>query len=101
MRKIIILAGLMTSLAACGGKKTTITLPAPPQTTTVVQQNIPVPVLCTVEIGRAKTALDDAKADMKLEEQNATFRQTIAQKEAYIVALESGIIGCGGKVVKK
>jgi hypothetical protein len=35
-----------------------------------------------------------------LEEQNAAFRESIAELKSYIVALEAGIIGCGGKINK-
>ena len=99
MKKILALT-LFTLLAACGGKKDDLTLPPPPKNTEVVQQNIPVPVLCKVEMARAKTKLDDMEEGKKLEEQNAAFRETIAQLKSYIIALEAGIIGCGGKIDK-
>jgi hypothetical protein len=35
-----------------------------------------------------------------LEEQDAAFRETIAQLKAYIIQLEAGITGCGGKINK-
>lgn len=89
---------MLIGLSACG--KQTITLPPPPKNTEVVTQNIPVPVLCTVQIERAKTKLDEMQEGKPLEEQNAAFRQTIAQQQSYIVALEANIIGCGGKVKK-
>lgn len=98
MKKILVLASL-TLLAACGGKQT-ITLPPPPKNTEVVTQNIPVPVLCTVELDRAKVKLDAMEEGKKLEEQNAAMRETIAQQKSYIIALEAGIIGCGGKIKK-
>ena len=96
MKKILALAGF-TLLAACGQKES-LTLPPPPQNTEVVTQDVPVPVLCTVEIQRAKFKLDEMKKGKPLEEQNAAFRETIAQMQSYILSLEAGIIGCGGKV---
>lgn len=99
MKKILALA-LFTMLAACGGKKENLTLPPPPKNTEVVQQNIPVPVLCKAEIQRAKVKLDDMEEGKPLEQQNAAMRETIAQLKSYVVALEAGIIGCGGKINK-
>lgn len=98
MKKILAIAVLM-SLAACGQKED-IRLPNPPKNTEVVTQNIPVPVLCTVEIERAKVKLDSMEQGKPLEEQTAAMRETIAQQQAYIIALEAGIIGCGGKIKK-
>lgn len=98
MKKILVIASLL-ALAACGDKKA-ITLPAPPKTTEVTKQDIAVPVLCKVEIQRAKVKLDTMEEGRPLEEQNAAFRETIAGLKSYIVALEAGIIGCGGKVDK-
>lgn len=96
MKKHLALLGLL-ALAACG-KKPLPTLPPPPKITEVVEQKIPVPVLCKVEIERAKTKLDNMETGKAMEEQNAAFRETIAQLKSYIVQLEAGIIGCGGKV---
>lgn len=96
MKKILALAGF-TLLAACGGQHPA-TLPPPPKNTEVVQQDIPVPVLCKAEIQKAKVKLDDMQEGKPLEEQNAAFRATIAQQKAYIIQLEAGIIGCGGKI---
>lgn len=96
MKKILALAGF-TLLAACGDKHD-LTLPPPPKNTEVVQQDIPVPVLCKVEIHKAKTKLDEMEEGHPLEEQNAAMRETIAQQKAYIIQLEAGIIGCGGKI---
>lgn len=96
MKKALALIGF-TLLAACGDKHN-LTLPPPPKNTEVVEQKIPVPVLCKVEIARAKVKLDDMVEGKPLEEQNAAFRETIAQQKSYIIALEAGIIGCGGKV---
>lgn len=98
MKKILVLACCMT-LAACAGNKD-ITLPKPPKNTDVVIQTVPVPVLCTVELERAKVKLDDMEEGKPLEEQNAAMRETIAQQKSYIIALEAGIIGCGGKIKK-
>lgn len=96
MKKILALAGF-TLLAACGGQHPA-TLPPPPKNTEVITQNIPVPVLCKVELDRAKVKLDDMETGKPLEEQTAAMRQTIAQQKAYIIQLEAGIIGCGGKI---
>lgn len=96
MKKILALAGF-TLLAACGGKHD-LTLPPPPKNTEVVQQDIPVPVLCKVEIQKARVKLDEMEEGKPLEEQNAAMRETIAQQKAYIIQLEAGIIGCGGKI---
>lgn len=96
MKKILALAAL-TLLAACGQKES-ITLPPPPKNTEVVTQNIPVPVLCTVELERAKVKLSEMKEGKDLEEQTAAMRETIAQQKSYIIQLEAGIIGCGGKI---
>lgn len=98
MKKILVLASCMT-LAACAGKGN-ITIPPPPRNTDVVIQNVPVPVLCTVELERAKTKLDEMEEGRPLEEQNAAMRETIAQLKSYIIALEAGIIGCGGNIKK-
>jgi len=98
MKAILASAGLLM-LAACGQKED-IKLPPAPQNTKVVQQDIPVAVLCKVEIARARTKLDDMEEGKALEEQNAAFRETIAQQKSYIIALEAGIIGCGGKIKK-
>lgn len=86
-------------LAACGDKHPA-TLPPPPKTTEVVKQDIAIPVLCKVELARAKVKLDTMEEGRPLEEQNAAFRETIAGLKSYIVALEAGIIGCGGKIDK-
>ena len=96
MKKILALAGF-TLLAACGGKHPA-TIPPPPKNTEVVEQKIPVPVLCKTEIERAKVKLDSMEEGKPLEEQNAAMRETIAQQKSYILALEAGIIGCGGKI---
>lgn len=96
MKIILALAGLL-ALSACGDKRP-ITLPAPPKTTEVVEQKIPVSVLCTVDIKRAKVKLDEMETGHPMEEQNAAMRETIAQQKSYIVQLEAGIIGCGGKI---
>jgi len=98
VKKTLAIAGLLL-LAACGQKKA-ITLPPPPKNTEVVQQDIAIPVLCKVEIQRAQVKLDTMETGRPLEEQNAAFRATIAELKSYIVALEAGIIGCGGKVTK-
>ena len=95
MKKLII-AALALTLAACGEHPAT--LPPPPKTTEVVTRDIPVPVLCTVELKRAKVKLNDLQKGSKLEEQNAALRESIAQQQAYIIQLEAGIIGCGGKI---
>lgn len=96
MKKILALAGFF-ALAACGQKED-LTLPPPPKNTEVVQQDIPVPVLCKVEIDRAKVKLDSMENGKPLEEQTAAMRETIAQQQSYIIQLEAGIIGCGGKI---
>lgn len=96
MKHILALASFGL-LAACGGKHVD-TLPPPPKNTEVVEQKIPVPVLCKVEIQKAKVKLNELKSGEKLEVQNAALRETIAQQQAYILALEAGIVGCGGKV---
>lgn len=98
MKKFVILASAF-ALAACGGKDD-IKLPPPPKNTEVITQDIPVPVLCTVELERAKIKLDTMEKGRPLEEQNAAMRETIAQQKSYIIALEAGIIGCGGKIKK-
>jgi hypothetical protein len=95
MKKLAILA--LLSLAACGDKHVE-TIPKPPENTEVVQNDVPIPVLCTVEIAKAEIAIDKAERGLKLEQQNAMLRQTIAEQKAYIKSLEAGIIGCGGKV---
>jgi len=95
MKRFLALLGFM-ALAACGEHPAT--LPPPPKNTEVVDQKIPVPVLCKVEIERAKIKLDEMKQGKPLEEQDAAMRQTIAQQQAYILQLEGGIIGCGGKI---
>jgi predicted small lipoprotein YifL len=95
VKKLLIITALM-ALTACG--KRDITLPPPPTNTEVITQNIPVPVLCTVELKRARVKLDDMEKSKALEEQNAGFRETISQQKSYIIALEAGIIGCGGKI---
>jgi len=93
MKKLSVLA--FFALAACGGDKV-VSIPTPPQNTTVIHNDVPIPVMCKVEIEKAKIAINEAKRDLKLEEQNAILRQTIAQQAAYIKSLEAGIIGCGG-----
>lgn len=95
MKKILALAGFF-ALAACGQHPAT--LPPPPKNTEVVQQNIAIPVLCKVELAKAKTKLDDMETGKPLEEQTAAMRATIAQQKSYIIQLEAGIIGCGGKI---
>jgi predicted small lipoprotein YifL len=95
VKKILAMMGLVV-LTACGEKVGT--LPPPPKTTEVVEQKIPVPVLCTVEIARQRTKLDRMEQGQPLEEQNAAMRESIAQQKSYIVMLEAGIIGCGGKI---
>ena len=96
MKRILATAGLLV-LAACGQKEK-ITLPPPPKNTEVVTQNVPVPVLCSIELDRAKIRLNDMKEGKPLEEQTAAMRESIAQQKAYIIQLEAGIIGCGGKI---
>lgn len=98
MKKYLILASVMV-LAACGGKDD-IKLPPPPKNSEVITQEVPVPVLCTVELEKAKIKLDSMEKGRPLEEQNAAMRETIAQQKSYIIALEAGIIGCGGKIKK-
>lgn len=98
MKAILALAGFMM-LAACGDKGD-LELPKPPKNTEVVEQDIPVPVLCKAEVQQAKIKLDSMVEGKPLEEQNAAFRETIAQQKSYIVLLEAGIIGCGGKIIK-
>lgn len=95
MRKILAILGLVV-LSACGEKVGT--LPPPPKNTEVVEIKVPVPVLCTVEIARQRTKLDRMESGRPLEEQNAAMRESIAQQKSYIVMLEAGIIGCGGKI---
>lgn len=97
MNKLVIIAALL--VAGCNDNKLP-SLPAPPTNTTVVTRDVPIPVLCKVEIARARTKIDDAQKGLVLEEQNTILRQTIAQQKSYIVALEAGIIGCGGKITK-
>lgn len=55
-------------------------------------------VICSVEIKRAQTELDNAQVGLELEKQNAMLRTTIAQLKAYILDLEAGLVQCGGKV---
>ena len=98
MKKLLALASI-SLLAACGQKQD-IKLPPPPKNTEVVEQKIAVPVLCTVTIQREKVKLDTMEQGKPLEEQTAAMRETIAQQQAYIIALEAGIIGCGGKINK-
>jgi hypothetical protein len=95
--KKVLIIGLMASLAACSGKIDK--LPCPPEKPAeVITRDVPVPVLCTVEIERVQAAIDNAQTGMKLEGQNAMLRQTIAEQKAYIVKLEAGVTGCGGKI---
>lgn len=95
MKKLAILAFL--ALAACGGDGVE-KIPKPPKNSDVIQNDVPVPVLCKAEIEKAEIAIDKAEEGLKLEQQNAMLRETIAQQKAYIKALEAGIIGCGGKL---
>lgn len=95
MKNLIIFL-LALPLVACNAHIET--LPPPPTNTTVVTRDVPVPVLCTVELQRAKIKLNELKKGLKLEEQNAGLRETIAQQQTYILALEAGIVGCGGKI---
>lgn len=94
MKKLALL-GLL-ALTACGEHVATI--PPPPKNTEVVNNDVPVPVLCKAEITKAQIAIDAAEKGLALEQQNAILRETIAQQKAYIQALEAGIIGCGGKL---
>jgi len=98
MKKTLALVGVF-ALSACGGKPEP-RIPPPPTNTEVITQDIPVPVLCTVELEKAKVKLDEMSEGRPLEEQTAAMRQTIAEQQAYIISLEAGIIGCGGKITK-
>ena len=91
MKRVLILAGLL-SLSACASDV------KDPKNLEVVIREVPVPVECQVEINKAKLTIEQAQEQMVLEEQTATLRATIAEQQAYIIALESGIIGCGGKI---
>lgn len=91
MKKCLMILGCM-SLVGCS------TTSKDPTNLEIVTRDVPVPVLCQVEIDRAKFAINQAEAGLILEEQNAILRKTIAEQKAYIVALETGIIGCGGKI---
>jgi len=96
MKHLALVAAVL--LSACGSTSHMKPLPPSPVNTVVVTNDRPVPVLCRAEINRARTAIDVAQRGMKLEQQNAMLRTTIAQKESYIKLLEAGIIGCGGKI---
>lgn len=93
MKKLIIIGFL--ALAACAHGPT---IPDVPHNSDVIQNDVPVPVLCKAEIERAQIAIDNAEKGLELEQQNAMLRQTIAQQRAYIQALEAGVIGCGGTI---
>jgi hypothetical protein len=97
MKKFVPLFMAFT-LAACGGHPGR--LPPDPSLTDKVEVKVPVAVLCEVEIDRAKVKLDEMEQGRPLEEQDAAFRETIAQLKAYIIQLEAGITGCGGKINK-
>ena len=96
-KRIIVALAASLLVTACGGDKV-VSIPKPPKNLEVIEKLVPVPVLCTVEIEKAKTAIDEAERGLKLEAQNAMLRATVAQQRAYIKALEAGIVGCGGKI---
>lgn len=91
MKKLLVGISCL-ALAACAGDV------KDPKNLEVVIREVPVPVECQVQIDRAKLTIEKAQDQMVLEEQTATLRATIAEQQAYIIALESGIIGCGGKI---
>jgi hypothetical protein len=95
MKNLLVLT--LFALAACGGDHVE-KLPKPPENSQVIKNDVPVPVLCKAEIAKAEIAIDKAEEGLKLEEQNAMLRQTIAEQKAYIKALEAGVIGCGGSI---
>lgn len=95
MKNLAILV-LFVSLAACGHVDQLP--PSPEKPAVVLDRDVPVPVLCTVELERVKASIDKAEKGMTLEGQNSMLRQTIAEQKSYIVQLEAGIIGCGGKI---
>lgn len=69
------------------------TVPTP---THVVDNLVPIPVLCKQTVKKQIPSIDDAKPNLPLEEQNVILRTTIAQQKSYIVELEAGVVGCGG-----
>lgn len=73
-------------------------LPPAPTNTTVITADRPVAVLCKVDIKKVLISIDTAQIGMKLEEQNAMQRKSLAQQKKYITKLEAGVIGCGGKI---
>ena len=95
MKRLAILACFL--VAACGVGHIH-TIPDSPVVNNVVTNDVPVPVLCKAEIAKAQSAIDTAKTGLALEEQNAILRQSLAEQQAYIKALEAGVVGCGGKI---
>lgn len=89
---------LMLALAALSLSACATTDPCPPGPTITITRDVPVPVLCTVEIQRVQAEIDTVEIGTPLEKQNATLRSSIASQKEYIKKLESGVIGCGGKI---
>jgi cell division protein FtsB len=95
MKILTLFAALM--LSACATTDLPKLPPAPINTTTITVDR-PVPVLCKVDIKKVLISIDTAQIKMKLEEQNAMLRASVAQQKKYITKLEAGVIGCGGKI---
>lgn len=99
MKNVLVIAAVLV-LASCASKSP-ITSTPPAASTKVVEQQVPVPQLCKVEIQKSKTDIEQAPRGLKLEQQNTILRKSVAQLKAYATALEAGILGCGGKITTK
>lgn len=97
MKKLAII--VCFTLAACGVKEDLRIDPGPPKDLEIIQEKVPVPVLCTVTVTRPALEIDSLPEGEDLEVQNAALRASIAQQETFITDLVAGIIGCGGTVV--
>lgn len=96
MKTVTLFAALL--LSACATTNDLPKLPPAPTNTTVLTVDRPIPVLCKVDIKKVLISIDTAQLGMKLEEQNAMQRKSLAQQKKYITKLEAGVIGCGGKI---
>ena len=71
---------------------------APGEGPEIIEKEVPVPVLCEVEVTAPQMDIYSVPEDATLEEQNAAVRSTIAQQATYILDLIAGVVGCGGNV---
>lgn len=70
----------------------------PPPKQEIIVKEVPVPVLCKVEVTKPQLDINTVDPDAPLEDQNGSLRATIAQQATYIVDLIAALTGCGGTV---